>query len=232
MRDNMVAIIFSDDMRTEAGRTLERQIRAAGARCQCDLCGSSRRHCDDRQYIESRGQRALGDRRRVRSPSAGESDERCKRCDQLSGPVGCEWRLIAENPGSRGGENRCARHGKSVSGARTSRSPKLSLRIFQCDGFGNQRSESIVRRDCDPGTSSGQHPEHRAARRWHRASRTNRARRFSTWVFAKQLNAAFRSQWCLAAFAFLPACSVNVKDHDDDGNSKVDINTPVGRNPR
>ena len=32
----------------------------------------------------------------------------------------------------------------------------------------------------------------------------------------------------LAAFALLPACSINVKDHGDDGNSKVDINTPVG----
>ncbi len=32
----------------------------------------------------------------------------------------------------------------------------------------------------------------------------------------------------LAAFALLPACSVNVKDHGDNGNSKVDISTPVG----
>jgi hypothetical protein len=32
----------------------------------------------------------------------------------------------------------------------------------------------------------------------------------------------------LAAVALLPACSVSVKDKDDDGNSKVDINTPVG----
>ena len=32
----------------------------------------------------------------------------------------------------------------------------------------------------------------------------------------------------IAALALLPACSVNVKDHGDDGNSKVDINTPVG----
>ena len=32
----------------------------------------------------------------------------------------------------------------------------------------------------------------------------------------------------LAALALLPACSVNVKDHGDDGDSKVDINTPVG----
>jgi len=32
----------------------------------------------------------------------------------------------------------------------------------------------------------------------------------------------------LAALVLLPACSVSVKDHDDDGNSKVDINTPVG----
>lgn len=31
-----------------------------------------------------------------------------------------------------------------------------------------------------------------------------------------------------AALALLPACSVNVKDHDGDGNSKVDISTPVG----
>lgn len=31
-----------------------------------------------------------------------------------------------------------------------------------------------------------------------------------------------------AALALLPACSVSVKDHGDDGNSKVDINTPVG----
>jgi len=32
----------------------------------------------------------------------------------------------------------------------------------------------------------------------------------------------------LAALAVLPACSVSVKDHGNDGNSKVDINTPVG----
>jgi hypothetical protein len=32
----------------------------------------------------------------------------------------------------------------------------------------------------------------------------------------------------LAALALLPACSVNVKDHDDNGSSKVDISTPVG----
>jgi hypothetical protein len=32
----------------------------------------------------------------------------------------------------------------------------------------------------------------------------------------------------LAALALLPACSVSVKDHGDDGKSKVDINTPVG----
>lgn len=40
--------------------------------------------------------------------------------------------------------------------------------------------------------------------------------------------------WCLstvaivAAFALLPACSVNVKDHGDNGNDKIDINTPLG----
>ena len=26
----------------------------------------------------------------------------------------------------------------------------------------------------------------------------------------------------------LPGCSINVKDHDNEGNSKVDISTPVG----
>jgi hypothetical protein len=32
----------------------------------------------------------------------------------------------------------------------------------------------------------------------------------------------------ILGLALLPACSVNVKDHDDNGNSKVDISTPVG----
>jgi hypothetical protein len=32
----------------------------------------------------------------------------------------------------------------------------------------------------------------------------------------------------LAAVALSPACSVSVKDHGDNGNGKVDINTPVG----
>jgi hypothetical protein len=32
----------------------------------------------------------------------------------------------------------------------------------------------------------------------------------------------------LATLALLPACSVNVKDKGSDGNSKVDISTPVG----
>ena len=32
----------------------------------------------------------------------------------------------------------------------------------------------------------------------------------------------------LASLVLLPACSVSVKDHGDNGDSKVDINTPVG----
>jgi hypothetical protein len=32
----------------------------------------------------------------------------------------------------------------------------------------------------------------------------------------------------LAMLALLPACSVNVKDRDADGNKKVDISTPIG----
>jgi hypothetical protein len=32
----------------------------------------------------------------------------------------------------------------------------------------------------------------------------------------------------LATLALLPGCSVSVKDHGDNGDSKVDINTPVG----
>jgi hypothetical protein len=32
----------------------------------------------------------------------------------------------------------------------------------------------------------------------------------------------------IAALSLLPACSVSVKDHGDDGNNKVDINTPIG----
>lgn len=32
----------------------------------------------------------------------------------------------------------------------------------------------------------------------------------------------------LTALILLPACSINVKDHGDDGDSKVDISTPVG----
>jgi hypothetical protein len=32
----------------------------------------------------------------------------------------------------------------------------------------------------------------------------------------------------VATLAILPACSVSVKDKDEDGNRKVDINTPVG----
>jgi len=42
------------------------------------------------------------------------------------------------------------------------------------------------------------------------------------------------TNWCLsivvlsATLALMPACSVNVKDKGGDGNSKVDISTPVG----
>jgi hypothetical protein len=32
----------------------------------------------------------------------------------------------------------------------------------------------------------------------------------------------------LASLALMPACSVSVKDHGDNGKNKVDINTPVG----
>jgi hypothetical protein len=42
------------------------------------------------------------------------------------------------------------------------------------------------------------------------------------------INPCLSAALILAAFALLPACSVNVKDHGENGNSKVDISTPVG----
>jgi hypothetical protein len=42
------------------------------------------------------------------------------------------------------------------------------------------------------------------------------------------INSCLAIMVILAALALLPACSVNVKDHGNDGASKVDINTPVG----
>ncbi len=44
----------------------------------------------------------------------------------------------------------------------------------------------------------------------------------------KRINRSLLITMTLAAFALLPACSVNVKDHGTDGHSKVDISTPVG----
>jgi hypothetical protein len=42
------------------------------------------------------------------------------------------------------------------------------------------------------------------------------------------INRSLAITMTLAALALLPACSVNVKDHGEDGHSKVDISTPVG----
>ena len=42
------------------------------------------------------------------------------------------------------------------------------------------------------------------------------------------INSCFSITVILAGLALLPACSISVKDHGDDGASKVDINTPVG----
>jgi hypothetical protein len=44
----------------------------------------------------------------------------------------------------------------------------------------------------------------------------------------KAINSCLSIAAMLAAIALLPACSVSVKDHDKDGNGKVDIETPVG----
>jgi hypothetical protein len=42
------------------------------------------------------------------------------------------------------------------------------------------------------------------------------------------INSCFLITVIVASLALLPACSVNVKDHGEDGASKVDVNTPVG----
>jgi hypothetical protein len=42
------------------------------------------------------------------------------------------------------------------------------------------------------------------------------------------INAGLSIAAVLVTLALTPACSVSVKDHADNGNSKVDINTPVG----
>jgi hypothetical protein len=44
----------------------------------------------------------------------------------------------------------------------------------------------------------------------------------------QNLNRRILATAIFVALALLPACSVNVKDHDGDGDSKVDISTPVG----
>ena len=180
VRDNMVAVIFSDDMRTEAGRTLERQIRDRVADANVIYVDPRVAAVMADDVLKAVDNATVGDCRSVRSPGGRESDERRKRCDQLGRPVRRERRPIAEGTRSRRRENGRARHGKPVPGAGLPGSPKLSVHVFQCDGFGSGRGESVVRRNCDPGTSAGQHPEHRAARRRDRASRANRARRFST----------------------------------------------------
>ena len=42
------------------------------------------------------------------------------------------------------------------------------------------------------------------------------------------INLRFSILVIAATVSLLPACSVNVKDHGEDGNTKVDINTPLG----
>jgi hypothetical protein len=47
-------------------------------------------------------------------------------------------------------------------------------------------------------------------------------------LMRKAIRRSLSSALALAVFALLPACSVNVKDHNGDGNDKVDISTPLG----
>ena len=45
---------------------------------------------------------------------------------------------------------------------------------------------------------------------------------------AQPINSCLSIALMLAVFALLPGCSVDVKDHSENGSGKVDINTPVG----
>ena len=61
VRNGVVALVLSEDVRTESGRALERADQGPRARCQCHLCGSAHRDRHVRRDIERGGPGASGD---------------------------------------------------------------------------------------------------------------------------------------------------------------------------
>ena len=145
VRDQMVAIIFSDDMRTEAGRKLEGQIRERVPDAHVIYVDPriASAMTDDVLKAVDNAKSVIAAVYEV--PVPGKVMNACKRFDQLGGPVGRERRPLAESTRPRRREDRCARHGKSLPGAGFPGSPKLSLHLLQCDSFRSQRGKGAVR---------------------------------------------------------------------------------------
>ena len=101
VRNGMVAVVLSEDVRTESGPRFGARHQSSRARCQCDLCGSTHRSRHVRGDLESGRPGPRGDCGGVCGAHSGQSHERRKRFDQLGFAERCQRHAAAGDPGSR-----------------------------------------------------------------------------------------------------------------------------------
>jgi len=165
VHNNVVVVIFSEDVRTEAGRTLERQINGrvpdanviyVDARIAAAMSDEVLKAVDEAHVVIAAVYAV---------PTAGKAMQGANGLTNsvaLADTSGAFLQKILDHAAEK---TAVLGDGESILGTRPPGSAELSLYVFQCDGFGSQRGQSTVRRNCHPRALAGEYSEHRSARR-------------------------------------------------------------------
>ncbi len=144
VHNKLVAIVMSDDVRTEAGRVLERQIKAR-------VPDANVLYVDPRiagpmtdQILQDVSEADAVVAAVYAIPTAGKAMKGAERPDEFGHPVRRHRYPAAEGSQLGSAKNHCSGHGESLSGAGFSRRPELCLRVFQRLRLGDQRCQSPV----------------------------------------------------------------------------------------
>ena len=173
VHNRVVAVVLSEDVRTESGRALERAIKARVPDANVIYVDPRIATAMSDEILKAVDQAEVRDRGGLCGSNRGQGHRRREWSHEFGRAQRCQRHAVAGDSGSCRGENRCHCHGESVRGPGFPRYTELSLYFFQCRHFGNQRGQSYFWRDRHSWPPAGQHSQHCSTRRRHRAPGTN-----------------------------------------------------------
>ncbi len=156
--NQVVAVLFSDDVRTESGRAFGREFRARIPDARVIYVDPRVAAGNERRCAEGRRRGANRGRRSLRDTDGGQGGE-------LGGDGRRYRHAAAASARSCGSEDGGGRYGESVPGQRFSEDRELHVYIFQCDRVGSSGDQGALRGDSDSRSFAGQHSECCSARR-------------------------------------------------------------------